>query len=178
LRLFLARWNSVTAFRSSDGERGRCTRCAAVAARSVGGDVVVAAARVLDEGMPHGEDPGRVVRLSRTHRQQPGNFWANRKADPLMTRCPCPRTIVRVRLRKPFGRPVPPPIAAGTRAPQAASAVTLCDQVAGDPRRAVPNRPQIIQPLDVQIARAVTIPSPSHRFNWVGAATKSPIRSC
>src|SRR5258708_1317098 len=36
------------------------------------------------------------------------------------------------------------------------SAVTLCDQVACDPRRAVPNRPQIIQPLDVQIARAVT----------------------
>jgi hypothetical protein len=45
---------------------------------------------------------------------------------------------------------------AGTRAPQATSAVTLCDQVACDPRRAVPNRPQIIQPLDVQIARAVT----------------------
>src|SRR5580693_1532620 len=36
------------------------------------------------------------------------------------------------------------------------SAVTLCDQVACDPGRAVPNRPQIIQPLDVQIARAVT----------------------
>jgi hypothetical protein len=36
------------------------------------------------------------------------------------------------------------------------SAVTLCDQVACDPRRFVPNRPQIIQPLDVQIARAVT----------------------
>jgi Group II intron, maturase-specific domain len=47
-------------------------------------------------------------------------------------------------------------ITAGTRAPQATSAVTLCDQVACDPRRAVPNRPQIIQPLDVQIARAVT----------------------
>ena len=37
-----------------------------------------------------------------------------------------------------------------------APAVTLCEQVACDPRRAVPNRPQIIQPLDVQIARAVT----------------------
>jgi len=47
-------------------------------------------------------------------------------------------------------------ISAGTRAPYATSAVTLCDQVACDPRRAVPNRPQIIQPLDVQIARAVT----------------------
>src|SRR6266567_3669202 len=42
------------------------------------------------------------------------------------------------------------------RTPLATSAVTLCDQVACDPRRAVPNRPQIIQPLDVQIARAVT----------------------
>ena len=50
---------------------------------------------------------------------------------------------------------------AGTRAPQATSAVTLCDQVACDPRRAVPNRPQIIQPLDVQIARAVTPPARS-----------------
>jgi hypothetical protein len=36
-------------------------------------------------------------------------------------------------------------------------AVTPCDQIACDPRRAVPNRPQIIQPLDVQIARAVTV---------------------
>src|SRR5215469_1270853 len=38
----------------------------------------------------------------------------------------------------------------------ATSAITLCDQAACDPRRAVPDRPQIIQPLDVQIARAVT----------------------
>jgi hypothetical protein len=36
------------------------------------------------------------------------------------------------------------------------STVTLCDQVACDPRRAAPNRPQIIQPLDVRMAMAVT----------------------
>ena len=39
---------------------------------------------------------------------------------------------------------------------KATPTVTQCDQVARDPRRAVPNLPQIIQPLDVQIARAVT----------------------
>src|SRR5216683_4730498 len=49
-----------------------------------------------------------------------------------------------------------PTISAVPRTPLATSAVTLCDQVACDPRRAVPNRPQIIQPLDVQTAIAVT----------------------
>ena len=59
-------------------------------------------------------------------------------------------------------------ITAGT-ASCATSAVTICDQVAGDPRGAVPNRPQIIQPLDVQIARAATRRSPSWRAQVRGA---------
>jgi hypothetical protein len=42
-----------------------------VAARGLGGDVVVAAAQVLDEGMPRGEDPGGPVALEPAHWPQP-----------------------------------------------------------------------------------------------------------
>ena len=55
----------------------------------------------------------------------------------------------------------------------------LCDQVAFDPRGAVPNRPQIIQPLDVQIARAVTpgpLMQPQRRKGRQLA--NRPLRSC
>src|SRR5579859_7761500 len=55
----------------------------------------------------------------------------------------------------------------------ATSAVTVRDQVACDPRRVEPNRRQIIQPLDVQIARAVT-PGQVPNQSWTAPNRPSP----
>jgi hypothetical protein len=48
-------------------------------------------------------------------------------------------------------------ITAGTRAPKPQSAITLCDQVALDPRRAVPNRPQIVSAVECSNSEGVDI---------------------
>src|SRR5262249_15433531 len=73
----------------------------------------------------------------------------------------------------------------GYTRPKAMSTITLCDRIVCGPRRAVPNRQHIIQPLDVQIARAVT---PSRALNsrnnssacrWLAAAARwSPASRC
>jgi hypothetical protein len=60
------------------------------------------------------------------------------------------------------------------------SAVTLCDQVACDPRRAAPNRPPKIQPLtlDVQMARSVTSGGSSGNYRRPGRPGRASGNSC
>ena len=55
----------------SDGEREAVERDAeTVTARGLGGDVVMAAAEVLNEGMSSGENLGRAVTLQSAHRPE------------------------------------------------------------------------------------------------------------
>jgi len=61
----LGRSSSASA-RSSKAVRSRCRLGA------VGSDLAVAAAQVLDEGMPGGEDPCGAVALQAAHRPEPG----------------------------------------------------------------------------------------------------------
>ena len=57
----------------SDGHRELVECCAdPVAGGDVGGEFVVAAAEVLDEGMPGGQGPRGAVALQAAHRPEPG----------------------------------------------------------------------------------------------------------